>query len=176
MSSQKKSSKNKQKKRSQSRKSKVGAITLPSLINTSRSSSRSSKNMSNHEQPHGNVQMMSYSSSHSNVNGKKHQQENKMAYNSNKNKTRTYQNIDGNINVNEYEGLPQDFTVPYSRHFPQQSRHLTMGLDDISPVHQDLLTFNLEPSNLINNFFSNRSLTRVNNPFNNEFFNDFIKD
>ena len=171
MRSQKKSNKNKQKRKSQSRKRNVGAITLPSVVN-SKSSSRNSK----HNLPNGKVQMMSYSSSHSNVNGKKHQQEHKMAYNSNKNKTRTYQNIDGNVNVNEYEGLPQGFTVPYSRHFPQQSRYFNMGLDDIRPVHQDLLTFDLEPSNLINNFFSNRSLTRLSNPFNNEFFNDFIKD
>tara|TARA_Y100000389_G_scaffold196035_1_gene228301 strand:+ start:1301 stop:1831 length:531 start_codon:yes stop_codon:yes gene_type:complete len=176
MSSQKKSSKNKQKKRSQSRKRNVGGITLPSVINTNISGTKSSKHRFNHEQPHSDVQMMSYSSSHSNVNGKKHQQEHKMAYNSNKNKTRTYQNIDGNVNVNEYDGLPQGFTVPYSRHFPQQSRYFNMDLDDMRPVHQDLLTFNLEPSNLINNFFSNRSLTRLNNPFNNEFFNDFIKD
>ena len=176
MRSQKKSNKNKQKRKSQSRKSKVGAITLPSLLGTSKSSSRNSKHKINHEQPHSNVQMMSYSSSHSNINGKKHQQEHKLAYNSNQNKTRTYQNIDGNVNVNEYEGLPQGFTVPYSRHFPQQSRYFNMGLDDMIPVHQDLLTFDLEPSNLINNFFSNRSLTRLSNPFNNEFFNDFIKD
>ena len=172
MGSQKKSNKNKQKRKSQSRKNKVGAVTLPSLMSTSKSSSRNSK----HKLPHSNVQIMSYSSSHSNVDGKKHQQEHKMAYNSNKNKTRTYQNIDGNVNVNEYEGLPQGFTVPYSRHFPQQSRYFNMGVDDMRPVHQDLLTFDLEPSNLINNFFSNRSLTRLSNPFNNEFFNDFIKD
>ena len=129
------------------------------LLNNTVNRNRNKKK--NKKENSSSFSMMSYSSAYSNVNGEERHGEQKMA--SDGNKTKIYRNIDGNVETNEFQG------VPYSRHFNHTpSDMIENSINDNNNNNQITLNNSLLPS--IGNSFFNEELNNMNN------INDFLNE
>lgn len=153
-----------------------------SLNNTINRNRNRNKNK-NKKENSSSFSMMSYSSTYSNVNGEERHGEQKMA--SDGNKTKIYRNIDGNVETDEFQG------VPYSRHFNHTPSHMIENsIHNNNNNNQATLNNSLLPSignsffdgelnNMtnINDFLNERQFFKnFNTSFNDSFFDDFFNN